>query len=123
MRDAILADPDRLWPSGIVEFKFYRTFPRCFGNVKDNVSMLYLLQKAQAEDEEGDEIHKQPDLLHHLPARHQLQLELCYNRPRSIFLLFVCQMLARQFFRENIKILAKMEDFRILTLRSLASQH
>ena len=85
--------------------------------------MLYLLQKAQAEDEEGDEIHKQPDLLRNLPASHQLQLELCYNRPRSILLLFVCQMLARQFFRENIKILAKMEDFLILTLRSLASQH
>merc|ERR1711974_159159 len=25
---ALLADPDRLWPSGIVEYKFYRTFPR-----------------------------------------------------------------------------------------------
>ena len=74
--------------------------------------MLYLLQKAQAEDEEGDEIHKQPDLLHHLPARHQFQLELCYNWPRSkVFCLFVCQMLARQFYRENIEILAKLEDF------------
>ena len=74
--------------------------------------MLYLLQKAQAEDEEGDEIHKQPDLLRNLPASHQLQLELCYNRPRSkVCLLFVCQMLAQQFYRENIEILAKMEDF------------
>ena len=25
--DAALADPDRLWPSGVVEFKFYDTFP------------------------------------------------------------------------------------------------
>ena len=25
--DAHLADPDRLWPSGVVEFKFYDTFP------------------------------------------------------------------------------------------------
>jgi len=28
VRDAHLAQPDRLWPSGIVEYKFYRTFPR-----------------------------------------------------------------------------------------------
>ena len=26
--NAPLADPNLLWPSGIVEFKFYRTFPR-----------------------------------------------------------------------------------------------
>ena len=25
--DAHLADPDRLWPSGVVEYKFYDTFP------------------------------------------------------------------------------------------------
>ena len=25
--DARLADPSRLWPSGVVEFKFYHTFP------------------------------------------------------------------------------------------------
>ena len=27
-KDAIIADPDRLWPNGMVEYKFYRTFPR-----------------------------------------------------------------------------------------------
>ena len=26
---AHLADPDKLWPSGVVEYKFYKTFPRC----------------------------------------------------------------------------------------------
>ena len=25
--DAPLADPDRLWPGGVVEYRFYRTFP------------------------------------------------------------------------------------------------
>ena len=25
---AHLADPDKLWPSGMVEYKFWRTFPR-----------------------------------------------------------------------------------------------
>ena len=25
--DAYLADPDRLWPSGLVEYKFYKSFP------------------------------------------------------------------------------------------------
>ena len=25
--DAPLADPDRLWPGGAVEYRFYRTFP------------------------------------------------------------------------------------------------
>ena len=25
--DAHLADPNRLWPSGVVEYKFYHTFP------------------------------------------------------------------------------------------------
>ena len=25
--DAHLVDPDRLWPSGVVEYKFYDTFP------------------------------------------------------------------------------------------------
>ena len=27
---AHLANPDRLWPSGVVEYKFWRTFPRLF---------------------------------------------------------------------------------------------
>merc|ERR1719370_1483783 len=26
-QDAYLADPDRLWPSGLVEYKFYKSFP------------------------------------------------------------------------------------------------
>merc|ERR1719151_264130 len=26
-QDAPLANPDRLWPSGVVEYKFYHTFP------------------------------------------------------------------------------------------------
>merc|ERR1712110_960879 len=26
-QDAPLANPDRLWPSGVLEFKFYHTFP------------------------------------------------------------------------------------------------
>ena len=26
-QDAPLANPDRLWPSGVLEFKFYKTFP------------------------------------------------------------------------------------------------
>ena len=28
--DAPLADPNRLWPGGVVHYKFYTTFPRCF---------------------------------------------------------------------------------------------
>ena len=24
-----LADPNKLWPSGVVQYRFYRTFPRC----------------------------------------------------------------------------------------------
>ena len=27
---AVLANPDMLWPSGVVEYKFWRTFPRLF---------------------------------------------------------------------------------------------
>ena len=27
--DAPLADPNRLWPGGVVHYKFYTTFPRC----------------------------------------------------------------------------------------------
>ena len=27
---AHLANPDKLWPSGVVEYKFYKTFPRYF---------------------------------------------------------------------------------------------
>ena len=26
-RSSILADPDRLWPSGLVEYKFWKSFP------------------------------------------------------------------------------------------------
>ena len=26
--NAAIANPDRLWPSGVVEYKFWRTFPR-----------------------------------------------------------------------------------------------
>ena len=26
----VLADPDKLWPSGVVEYQFYKTFPRSF---------------------------------------------------------------------------------------------
>ena len=32
-KDAPLANPDRVWPNGVVDFKFYRTFPRCALNV------------------------------------------------------------------------------------------
>ena len=28
--NAHLANPDKLWPSGVVEYKFYKTFPRYF---------------------------------------------------------------------------------------------
>ena len=28
--NAHLANPDILWPSGVVEYQFYRTFPRSF---------------------------------------------------------------------------------------------
>ena len=28
--DAPLANPDRLWPGGVVDYQFYKTFPRCF---------------------------------------------------------------------------------------------
>ena len=27
-RHSVLADPSRLWPEGVVEYRFYRTFPR-----------------------------------------------------------------------------------------------
>ena len=27
---AHLADPDMMWPSGVVEYQFYKTFPRSF---------------------------------------------------------------------------------------------
>ena len=30
--NAALANQDKLWPRGIVEYKFWRTFPRCFDN-------------------------------------------------------------------------------------------
>ena len=31
--DAPLADPNRLWPGGVVHYKFYTTFPRCSHNI------------------------------------------------------------------------------------------
>jgi len=40
-RDAHIADPDRLWPSGIVEYKFYRTFPRKH-KIKVKKAMRYI---------------------------------------------------------------------------------
>ena len=33
--NAALANPEMLWPSGMVEYKFYRSFPRCL-----NISFL-----------------------------------------------------------------------------------
>ena len=32
LEPAVLANRDKLWPSGVVEYKFWRTFPRCFDN-------------------------------------------------------------------------------------------
>ena len=29
LANAHLANPEMLWPGGVIEYKFYRTFPRC----------------------------------------------------------------------------------------------
>ena len=39
---AHIADPDRLWPNGIVEYKFRRTLPRCFAMCPINQSIKYI---------------------------------------------------------------------------------
>ena len=42
--DAPLANPDRLWPSGVVEFKFYDTFPADKKQIMLN-AMEYITRK------------------------------------------------------------------------------
>ena len=42
--DAPLANPDRLWPSGVVEFKFYDTFPAQNKDIMRN-AMEYITRK------------------------------------------------------------------------------
>ena len=42
--DAHLADPNRLWPSGVVEYKFYHTFP--FPRMIVRRAMDYITSKA-----------------------------------------------------------------------------
>ena len=43
--DAHLADPDRLWPSGVVEFRFYDTFPSSSKKIMLR-AMEYITSKA-----------------------------------------------------------------------------
>ena len=38
--NAALANPKMLWPSGVVEYKFYPTFPRCLNISKVIISVL-----------------------------------------------------------------------------------
>ena len=42
--DAHLADPNRLWPSGVVEYKFYHTFPEQNRRIVQE-SMTYISTK------------------------------------------------------------------------------
>ena len=42
--DAPLANPDRLWPSGLVEYKFYDTFPPKKRKIMRN-AMKYITSK------------------------------------------------------------------------------
>ena len=42
--DAPLANPDRLWPSGVVEYKFYDTFPPQRRKIMQN-AMEYITSK------------------------------------------------------------------------------
>ena len=42
--DAPLANPDRLWPSGLVEYKFYDTFPVDKREIMQN-AMEYITRK------------------------------------------------------------------------------
>ena len=67
---AHVADPNRLWPSGIVEYKFWKTFPP--GNLPFREALetpyfsdMNISHRAASLDEEGD------GLLHrHVPLRH-----------------------------------------------------
>ena len=43
--DAHLANPDRLWPSGVVEYKFYNTFPNASKEIVLR-AMEYITSKA-----------------------------------------------------------------------------
>ena len=43
--DAHLANPDRLWPSGVVEYKFYHTFPNASKEIVLR-AMEYIASKA-----------------------------------------------------------------------------
>ena len=57
--DAALADPDRLWPSGVVEFKFYDTFPpankrivlRSMGYITSKVSCITFREAGELTDD------------------------------------------------------------------------
>ena len=40
--DAPLADPNRLWPGGVVHYKFYTTFSRCFYFFKGKPTLPFL---------------------------------------------------------------------------------
>ena len=84
--DTPLANPDLLWPSGIVEFRFYKTFPKYFPMLSHVFGKQLFTQKAHDWDEEGNALHHQPHLMCHLCACHQTYSQLCDYSARSFYL-------------------------------------
>ena len=86
--NAHLADPKMLWPSGMVEYKFYRSFPRClniFFSLPAAQKTAYHISIANPQgpdglDEEGHGLHHQVEPLHQLCPGQQLKPQLRHHR-------------------------------------------
>ena len=81
-----LADADLLWPGGLVEYKFYRTFPRWSDSLTRIEMLSWSFQETPAKSLEGDELHQQQNLLHQVWASRHIESKLCDNCSRSFFI-------------------------------------
>ena len=81
VEDSPLADPEMLWPRGVVEYKFHQTFPRYLNIVTSPAHFIWLCpQWTQGYDEAGNGLHHIENPLRHLRTWQQRQLELCDHR-------------------------------------------
>ena len=81
-----LADADLLWPGGLVEYKFYRTFPRLSDSLTRIEMLSWSFQETPAQGLEGDELHQQQNLLHQVWASRHLESKLRDHRTWSLFI-------------------------------------
>ena len=116
--NAHLADPNRLWPKGIVEFKFWKTFPSGNLSFRAAFSERDISHRSESLDEECDGLPHQhvplrhlcpcrtrePQLRHHLP-RHRVQKRAGYERrePGNVLEL---RLLRQRFDRARARALA-----------------